>query len=259
MSRYARLRGRPTVEGRRAVIEALRAGREITQILMQDDVQLGPQLREIVFLANSSGIEVNGVSRPDLDRQSATRKHQGVIAIIPDTRYVPIEDLVFAADNRDEAPLVIVLDGVQDPHNLGAIARTVDAAGGHGIVIPERRAAGISPGAIRASAGALEHVPVARVPNMPKNAEYLKTLGLNLIGLDQDAEGHYSEPDYTLPTAIVVGSEERGISPRVRSVCQSLISIPLRGQMASLNASVAAAIVLYEALRQRYPSDRDKS
>ena len=251
MSRYARLRGRPTVEGRRAVIEALRAGREISQILMQDDAKLGPQLREIVFLADNAGISVEAVSRRDLDRQSATRKHQGVIAVVPDARYVPIEDLVFAADNRNEPPLLIVLDGVQDPHNLGAIARTLDAAGGHGIVIPERRAAGISPGAIRASAGALEHVPVARVPNVAKSANYLKTIGLNLVGLDQEAENHYSEPDYTVPTAIVVGSEERGISPGVRSACESVISIPLRGQMASLNASVAAAIVLYEAVRQR--------
>ena len=226
---------------------------------MQDDAQLGPQLREIVFLANGAGIEVDGVSRRDLDRQSATRKHQGVIAIVPDTRYVPIEDLVFAADNRDEQPLLIMLDGVQDPHNLGAIARTVDAAGGHGIVIPERRAAGISPGAIRASAGALEHVPVARVNNVAKSAEYLKTIGLNVIGLEQDAESHYSEPDYTAPTAIVVGSEERGISPGVRSACQSLISIPLRGNMASLNASVAAAIVLYEAVRQRSGVERERS
>ena len=258
MSRYSRLRKRPTVEGRRAVIEALRAGRDIDQILMQDDAQLGPQLREIVFLANGAGIEVDGVSRRDLDRQSATRKHQGVIAIVPDTRYVPIEDLVFAADNRNEPPLLIMLDGVQDPHNLGAIARTVDAAGGHGIVIPERRAAGISPGAIRASAGALEHVPVARVNNVAKSAEYLKTIGLNLIGLEQDAESHYSEPDYTAPTAIVVGSEERGISPGVRSACQSLISIPLRGNMASLNASVAAAIVLYEAVRQRSGAERER-
>ena len=258
MSRYTRLRKRPTVEGRRAVIEALRAGRDIDQILMQDDAQLGPQLREIVFLANGAGIEVDGVSRRDLDRQSATRKHQGVIAIVPDTRYVPIEDLVFAADNRNEPPLLIMLDGVQDPHNLGAIARTVDAAGGHGIVIPERRAAGISPGAIRASAGALEHVPVARVNNVAKSAEYLKTIGLNLIGLEQDAESHYSEPDYTAPTAIVVGSEERGISPGVRSACQSLISIPLRGNMASLNASVAAAIVLYEAVRQRSGVERER-
>ena len=167
------------MEGRRAVIEALRAGREINRILMQDDAQLGPQLREIVFLADGAGIAVEAVSRRDLDRQSATRKHQGVIAVVPDARYVPIEDLVFAADNRNEAPLLIVLDGVQDPHNLGAIARTLDAAGGHGIVIPERRAAGISPGAIRASAGALEHVPVSRVNNVAKSAAYLKTIGLN--------------------------------------------------------------------------------
>ena len=251
MSRYGRLRKRPTVEGRRAVIEALRAGREIEQILMQDDADLGPQLREIVFLANGAGITVNGVSRHDLDRQSATRKHQGVIALVRDTRYVQIEDLVFAADGLNEPPLLVVLDGVQDPHNLGAIARTVDAAGGHGIIIPERRAAGVTAGAIRASAGALEHVRVARVTNVAKSAEYLKTIGLNLIGLDQDAPGHYAEPDYTVPTVIVVGSEERGIAPGVKSACHSLISIPLRGNMASLNASVAAAIVLYEAVRQR--------
>ena len=131
------------MEGRRAVIEALRAGREIEQILMQDDADLGPQLREIVFLANGAAITVNGVSRHDLDRQSATRKHQGVIALVRDTRYVQIEDLVFAADGLNEPPLLVVLDGVQDPHNLGAIARTVDAAGGHGIIIPERRAPGL--------------------------------------------------------------------------------------------------------------------
>ena len=151
-----------------------------------------------------------------------------MIALVRDTRYVQIEDLVFAADGLNEPPLLVVLDGVQDPHNLGAIARTVDAAGGHGIIIPERRAAGVTAGAIRASAGALEHVRVARVTNVAKSAEYLKTIGLNLIGLDQDAPGHYAEPDYTVPTVIVVGSEERGIAPGVKSACHSLISIPLR-------------------------------
>ena len=187
---------------------------------MQDDVDLGPQLREIVFLANGAGITVNGVSRHDLDRQSATRKHQGVIALVRDTRYVQIEDLVFAADGLKEPPLLVVLDGVQDPHNLGAIARTVDAAGGHGIIIPERRAAGVTAGAIRASAGALEHVRVARVNNVAKSAEYLKTIGLNLIGLDQDAPGPLCR------TRLHGAHSDRGRFGRTRHCSRSKVGLP---------------------------------
>ena len=241
------------MEGRRAVLEALRAGRKVERILMYSDAQLGPQLREIVFLADQAGVTVDAVSRRDLDRNAATKKHQGVVALVPDRRYVNVEEIIFRADGLEEAPLIVALDGIQDPHNLGAVARTVDAAGGHGIVIPTRKAVGVTAGAIRASAGALEHVPVARVQNVAKTVQYLKTLGVQAVGLDADSEADYTSADYTVPTAIVAGSEERGMSRSVRDACDALIAIPLKGQVASLNASVAAAIVLYEAVRQRGP------
>jgi 23S rRNA (guanosine2251-2'-O)-methyltransferase len=144
-----------------------------------------------------------------------------------------------------------VLDGIQDPQNLGAISRTVDAAGGHGIVIPERRAVGVTPGAIRASAGALEHVQVARIVNMGRSIEQLKDAGIWVVGLDMAGETAYTEVDLTRPTALVVGSEGEGISRLVKEKCDVLAAIPLAGKLASLNASVAAAILLYEAVRQR--------
>ena len=149
------------------MLEALRAERNIDRLLVADGIEVGPQMQEIFSLAENSGIQVEHLKRRELDRQSQTKKSQGVVAVLPDTRYVSVEDLIFEADRRSQAPLIAVLDGIVDPHNLGAIARTMDAAGGHGIIIPERRAAGISPGAIRASAGALMHLPVARVVNIP--------------------------------------------------------------------------------------------
>ena len=151
------------------MLEALRSERNIDRLLVADGIEVGSQMREIFSLAENAGIRVDHLQRRELDRQSQTKKSQGVVAVLPDTRYVSVEDLIFEADRRSQAPLIAVLDGIVDPHNLGAIARTMDAAGGHGIIIPERRAAGISPGAIRASAGALMHLPVARVVNIPSD------------------------------------------------------------------------------------------
>ncbi len=233
------------------MLEALRAERNIDRLLIADGIDVGPQMREIFALAESIGIQVERLDRRDLDRQSRTKKSQGVVAVLPDTRYVDVEDLVFEADGRSQAPLLAVLDGIVDPHNLGAIARTMDAAGGHGIVIPQRRAAGITPGAIRASAGALMHVPVARVVNIPRTIDYLNQLGLQTLALAADADTDYTTADFTIPTAIVVGSEEKGVSRLARKRCTSIISIPMHGQLASLNASVSAGIALYEAVRQR--------
>jgi len=240
-----------TVEGRRAVLEALRAEREIDRVLMAEGIEIGPQISEIIVLADQQGIPVDAVSRNELDRVSHTGKHQGIIAIVADPRYASIEDMIHLADERSEAPLVVVLDGVQDPHNFGAVARTANAAGAHGVVIPERRSASISPGAIRASAGALEHVLVAREPNLARTARYLKQLGLVLVGLDAEGETLHVQTDLTRPTAIVVGSEGQGLSPQLRKECDALCSIPMYGEIASLNASVSAGIVLYEAVRQR--------
>ncbi len=233
------------------MLEALRAGREIDRILMADEIEFGPQLSEVVVLADQQAIAVDAVPKRELDRISHTAKHQGVIAIVADPRYSSIEDMLHLAADRDEAPLLVVLDGIQDPHNFGAIARTANAAGAHGVIIPERRSASVSPGAIRASAGALEHVLVAREPNLGRTAKYLKQLGLRLVGLDAEAEFLHTEIDLTAPTAVVVGSEGQGISPQVRKECETLVSIPMFGEVASLNASVSAGVVLYEAVRQR--------
>ena len=253
MSRYSRARKihANTVEGRRAVLEALRAKRKIERILLAKGIEVGNQIQEIISLAETEGIEIEQIERRELDRQSRTKKSQGVVAVLPDTRYVDVEDLILEADRRSQTPLIAVLDGIVDPHNLGAIARTVDAAGGHGIVIPERRAAGISPGAVRASAGALMHLPVARVVNIPRTIDYLNQLGLQTVALAADAEIPYTQADFTLPTALVVGSEEKGVSRLALQNCTTSISIPMLGQLASLNASVSAAIALYEAVRQR--------
>ena len=253
MSRYSRARKihDNTVEGRRAVLEALRAERHIQRLLIADGIEVGPQMREIISLAESTGIQIEHLQRRDLDRQSRTKKSQGVVAVLPDTRYVDIEDIILEADRRSQAPLIAVLDGIVDPHNLGAIARTMDAAGGHGIIIPERRAAGVTPGAIRASAGALMHLPVARVVNISRTIEYLNQLGLQTLALTADADTDYTRADLKIPTALVVGSEEKGVSRLAMERSSGTISIPMHGQLASLNASVSAAIALYEAVRQR--------
>ncbi len=253
MSRYGRARKvhANTVEGRRAVLEALRAERHIQTLLIANGIEMGTQMQEIISLAETAGIQIEHVQRRELESQSRTKKSQGVVAVLPDTRYVSIEDIIFDADRKGQAPLIAVLDGIVDPHNLGAIARTMDAAGGHGIIIPERRAAGVGPGSIRASAGALMHLPVARVVNIPRTIEYLNTLGLQTLALAVDAETNYTDADITIPTAIVVGSEEKGVSRLSLQNCTGTISIPMHGQLASLNASVSAAIALYEAVRQR--------
>ncbi|MCZ6539194.1 MAG: 23S rRNA (guanosine(2251)-2'-O)-methyltransferase RlmB [Chloroflexi bacterium] len=253
MSRFSRAKKvhGQTVEGRRAVLESLRAGRDIERLIMVDDLELGAQLREIIVLAEDAGIRVDAVSRRDLEGQSKTKKHQGVIAIVPDPRYHNPEDLVAAANSQGEAPLIVMLDGLQDPHNLGAIARTADAAGAHGLIIPERRAVGITPGAVRASAGALEHVKVARVVNLNRTIENLKQAGVSVVGLDADGDLEYTQADFTGPVAIVVGSEGKGLSRLVRENCDLIVSIPMAGKLLSLNASVSAGVVLYEAFRQR--------
>ena len=239
------------MEGRRAVLEALRAKRPVKRLFIANGIELGPQMNEIIALAESADIDIEHLQRRELDRQSRTKKSQGVVAVLPDRRYVEVEDIVLEADRQSQSALITVLDGIVDPHNLGAIARTMDAAGGHGMIIPERRAAGISPGAIRASAGALMHLPVARVVNIPRTIEYLNQLGIQTLALAAGTDDDYTQTDLTVPTALVIGSEEKGVSRLAMQRCSGTISIPMHGQLASLNASVSAAIALYEAVRQR--------
>ena len=253
MSRFSRARKvhGQTVEGRRAVLESLRASRDIERLIMLEDSELGPQLREIVFLATEAGIRIEAVSKRELESQSQTKKHQGVIAVVPDPRYHQPDDLLSLADLKDEPVLLVMLDGIQDPHNLGAIARTAEAAGVHGLIIPERRAVGVTPGAMRASAGALEHMKVSKVGNLNRTVEKLKERGVLIVGLDAAGELEYTQVDLTGPVLIVVGSEGKGLSRLMRENCDKIASIPMSGQLSSLNVSVSAAIVLYEAFNQR--------
>jgi 23S rRNA (guanosine2251-2'-O)-methyltransferase len=250
-SRRARSKLGPTIEGRRAVLEALRAGTEIRRILLAEGTERGPQVEEIVERARASGLAVEPVDRRELDRSSHTRHHQGVVAVTPDVRYATIDEVLAIAKERGEQPLVVVLDGIEDPHNLGAIVRTVDCAGGHGVVVPERRAVGVTPGVVRASAGATEHVKVARVTNLARAIDDLKAAGLWVVGLDSSGERTCWDADFTRAVALVVGSEGEGLSRLVRERCDFLVKLPVLGRIESLNASVAAAVALYEAVRQR--------
>ena len=189
------------------------------------------------------------VSRPELDRMAGNNAHQGVVAVTSAKQYNDLDDVVAA--KRGQFSLLVVLDGVEDPHNLGAILRTADAAGADGVVIPERRAAGVTPTVTKASAGASEHLPIAKVTNIGRTLEELKSKKLWIVGLDERAPQNYDSLDYKMDCAIVLGAEGKGVHELVRKKCDFLISIPMLGKVPSLNVSVAAGVVLYEIVRQR--------
>lgn len=233
------------------MIEALRAHRPINKILLADDVGRHSGVADVLGLAKQEEIVVERVDRRALDRLSVTKMHQGVLALVAVKAYAGIDDLLAAARKRGEPPLLVVLDGIVDPQNLGAVLRTADGAGAHGVIIPERRAVGLTAGVARASAGAVEYVPVARVGNLSSTMVLLKKEHLWTVGVDPKATQDYTKVDYKQPTALVIGAEGKGLSNVVRDKCDLLVSIPMRGKVASLNASVAAALVMYEAMRQR--------
>jgi len=205
-------------------------------------------MEEIVRQARARGVPVRFEERAQLDRLAATREHQGIVALAAAKRALALEDLL-TTHSRDG--LLVLLDGVEDPHNLGAIVRTALAARAQGVVIPERRAAGLTEAVSRASAGALEHLPVARVKNLPRAMEQLKEAGYWLVGLDERAPKAYTEVDFTGSTGVVLGSEGEGLHELTRKRCDFLVSIPAAGPVRSLNVSVAAGVVLFEAVRQR--------
>ena len=235
------------IEGRNAVMEALRAGRTIDKIFIaKGDVD--KTLGHIASKARSAGIVVTEADRRKLDAMSQTHAHQGVIALCAVKEYSTIEDMLAIAAERGEAPLLVLCDEISDPHNLGAIIRTAECVGAHGVIIPKRRSAGLTAVVDKTSAGALEHMAVARVPNLAAAIETLKKNGLWIYGTAAEGANELWKTDLT---GIVIGSEGTGISRLVREKCDFLVSIPLRGQISSLNASAAAAVLLYEALRQR--------
>ena len=238
------------IEGRNAVTEALRAGTPIDKIFIargETDKTLG----HIASTARAAGVVVVEADRRKLDYMSATKAHQGVIALAAVREYASVEDILSAARERGEAPLLVVCDEISDPHNLGAIIRTAECVGAHGVIIPKRRSAGLTAVVDKASAGALEHMAVARVPNLAAAIETLKKNGLCIYGTAAEGSNELWKTDLTGPACIVIGSEGSGISRLVREKCDFLVSIPLHGQISSLNASAAAAVLLYEALRQR--------
>jgi 23S rRNA (guanosine2251-2'-O)-methyltransferase len=239
------------VEGRNPVLEAIKAGNKIDRLYVLAKSQ-DPSLRFIISKARENGAAIIETDRKKLDQMSITRAHQGVIATIPVREYATYGDVLGKIREAGKVPLFVICDHISDPNNLGAIIRTAEAAGADAVVIPKRRSSGLTAAVAKASSGALEHMDVIRVANIPSFLRSLKEDGIWIFGMSADGEKPVYEADLTLPTAIVVGSEGEGISRIVLSECDFVISIPMMGSVTSLNASAAAAVVLYEAVRQRY-------
>ncbi len=237
------------VYGIHPVEEALKArGRAFEYVAVARD-RHDPRLRRVLEQCRAAGVPVRQIPRDQLTRLAQTGAHQGIVAVGSEKQYTDVDELL--ASRRGEKALIVVLDGVEDPHNLGAIIRTADAAGADGIVIPERRAVGVTGTAAKASAGASEHLPIARVTNTARTLETLKARNLWIVGLDERGEQDYFAFDYNMDCALVFGAEGKGLHELVRKHCDFLIRIPMLGHVPSLNVSVAAGVVLYEVVRQR--------
>lgn len=238
-----------TIEGRNAVMEAFRAGKTIDKLFVLDGCQDGP-VRSIVREAKKKDTIIQFVQKERLDQISETGKHQGVIAYAAAYEYAEVEDLLNIAEKKGEAPFLILLDGIEDPHNLGAIIRTANLAGAHGVIIPKHRAAGLTATVAKTSAGALNYTPVAKVTNLGKTMEELKEKGMWFVCADMGGDIMY-HLDLRGPIGLVIGSEGDGVSRLVKEKCDFVASIPMKGDIDSLNASVAAGVLAYEIVRQR--------
>ncbi len=241
--------GENQLEGRNAILEVLRSGRDIEKIMVARGNVEGT-IKRIVAMAAEKGVVIQEVSRQKLDEISQTKNHQGVIAIVSAHNYVKVDDILAVAKERQEDPFILLLDGITDPHNLGAILRTAECAGVHGVVIPKRRSVGLNATVGKTSAGALEYMPVARVTNIVKTMEYLKKQGLWIACADMKGLDHF-DTNMKGALALVIGSEGDGVSRLVKENCDFTVSIPMYGKISSLNASVAAGLLMYEVVRQR--------
>jgi 23S rRNA (guanosine2251-2'-O)-methyltransferase len=236
------------VAGRHPVLEAVRSGRTIHKLMFSEAAQgIGPVLAE----ARTAGIVTQQVDKRKLDQLATGVRHQGIVAVVAERDYAELEDLFRAAEASGEPPLFVLLDEIEDPHNLGSIMRTVDCAGAHGVIIPKRRSAGLTATVAKTSAGAIEHVPVARVTNLSQTIDELKERGVWIAGADASADRDVYSTDMRLPLAIVIGNEGKGLGRLVRERCDFLVKLPMFGRINSLNASVAASLLLYETIRQR--------
>lgn len=234
--------------GRNPVTEAIKSGRSIDKILMQKDAE--GSAKKIASMARENGLTLQYVDKVALDKLCPGRPHQGVAAYVAAKDYADLDDVFAAAEERGEDPLIVLLDGLEDPHNLGAVLRSCDGAGAHGVVIPARRAVGLTETVAKASAGAIEYVPVVKVTNLGQCVDKLKERGVWIAAVDMDGET-YSDADLKGPLALVIGGEGQGVSQTVRNKADYIVSIPMKGKVNSLNASNAAAILLYEVDRQR--------
>lgn len=235
--------------GRHPVLEALRAGVEVRRLFVARGTKPQGALKEILDQAAARGVAVQWVEREVLDRHGPN--HQGVAAEVAAFAYADVDDIFARAAERDEPPLIVVLDSIQDVQNLGQLIRTAEAVGVHGIILPEHRSAGVTPAVRKSSAGAVEHIPIAQVTNLARTLDHLKRRDVWVVGLDMAGQDVYNQVDLTMPLALVVGSEGRGLARLTREKCDFLVRLPMRGKVESLNAAVAGSVVLYEVLRQR--------
>lgn len=237
------------IEGRNAVLEAYRSGKTIDKLYVLDGCQDGP-VKTITREARKHDSIINYVSKERLDQMSSTGKHQGVIAVSAAYEYAEVEDILRLAEEKGEAPFVFILDGIEDPHNLGAIIRTANLAGAHGVIIPKRRAVGLTPTVAKTSAGAINYTPVAKVTNITNTIKDLKEKGMWFVCADMGGTTMY-ELNLTGSIGLVIGNEGDGVSKLVKENCDMIASIPMKGDIDSLNASVAAGVMAYEIVRQR--------
>ena len=237
------------IEGRNAVLEALRAGKPIDKLYVLDGCPDGP-VRTIIREAKKGDTIINYVKKERLDQLSETGHHQGVIAMAASYEYATVEDILEKAREKGEAPFIFVVDNIEDPHNLGAMIRTANLAGAHGVIIPKRRAVGLTPTVARTSAGAINYTPVAKVTNLKQTMEQLKKEGMWFVCADMDGTPYY-QMDLKGPMGLVIGNEGEGVSRLIKETCDFVASIPMKGDIDSLNASVAAGVLAFEIARQR--------
>ena len=238
------------IEGRNSVLELLESGKDINKIFVTRGEKHG-SINKILGIAKERKIIVVEKDKRQMDEMAQEENYQGVIAIVPPFEYVEISDILKTAEEREEDPFILILDGIEDPHNLGSIIRTAETAGVHGIIIPKRRAVSVNSTVNKTSAGAVEHMNIARVTNISDAIEELKQAGLWICGTDVETDKYYYNQDLTGPLGIVIGNEGKGIGEKVKKNCDFLVKIPMKGKVKSLNAAVSTGIVLYEAVKQR--------
>lgn len=239
------------IVGRNPVLEALKSGRSVNKVLISEQMNQRSK-KELEQASKRAGTIAQKVPKNKLD-QLTDGHHQGVVAYVAAYQYASLEDILGVAEARNEQPFIIVLDGLEDPHNLGSIMRTADATGAHGVIIPKRRSVGLTATVAKTSAGAIEYIPVARVTNIVDTIDELKTKNIWVVGTDADGTEDFRSLDGETPIALVIGNEGKGMSRLVKESCDWTVSLPMKGQVSSLNASVASSLLLYEVYRKRYP------